>query len=215
VSIRLIGVTQPLGIDGMTTAEQLLAYCARVSNTANQGNHETGPRLIKSLVRRQEWSPLEMVSVLIEIETTRDVARQILRHRSLSFQEFSQRYAAVENQAVYREARDQDPDDRQGSLPINNPSAQQDWLRAQERVWATAMAAYSAALSRGMAKEVARTVLPEGMTRSLLYSNGTLRSWLHYVMLRTQRGTQKEHREIAADILEALVVQFPSLKALL
>lgn len=210
MTIRLIAITQPV-IPEVSTPAELLAYCARVSSTANQMNHATGPKLIKSLITREEWSPLEMVSLTMEVETTRDIARQILRHRSFAFQEFSQRYAEVEDEPVFRRARDQHPTDRQASIEIDKPSAQDDWRRAQERVWREAIRAYKAARRRGMAKEVARTVLPEGMTRSRLYAQGSLRSWWHYTALRMQPGTQAEHREIAEAVRPILLTWFPML----
>lgn len=209
--VRLIGVTQPaIGI--VSGAGEMLAYCARVSSTANQGNHATGGKLLRSLVKRQEWSPFEMVSLTMEITTTRDIARQILRHRSFSFQEFSQRYAAVADKPTFREARDQHPTDRQMSVEIDKPSAQVDWMEAQRRVWAAARQAYDAALARGMSKEVARAVLPEGMTPSTLFMAGTLRSWIHYCSLRCDRKTQKEHRLVAEACRGILCEQFPDLR---
>ena len=210
MGVRLVAISRPV-IEGVSTTSELLAYCARVSSTANQMNHETGPQLIRSLIRRKEWSPLEMVSLTLEIETTRDIARQILRHRSLAFQEFSQRYAEVDDDPVFRPARDQHPTDRQASIEIDKPSAQDDWRRAQERVWRAAIDAYKAARRRGMAKEVARTVLPEGMTRSKLYAQGSLRSWWHYAELRTEPGTQLEHCALADAVRAILLEQFPSL----
>lgn len=214
--VRLIGITKPVGLGPYTgSAEALLAYCARVSNAANQANHETGPKLLRSLVRRQEWSPFEMVSATMEIETTRDIARQILRHRSFSFQEFSQRYAEVDDAPSYRDARDAHPTDRQSSTLNAKPSVQDDWRRAQERVWSTAMVAYKAALGRGMAKEVARTLLPEGMTPSRIYMAGTLRSWIHYCGLRSTTGTQVEHQEIAKACWAIVTDQFPALDGVL
>lgn len=210
MTVRLIAITKPV-IPEVTTTAELLAYCARVSSTANQQNHATGPRLIKSLITREEWSPLEMVNLTMEIVTTRDIARQILRHRSFSFQEFSQRYAEVEDDPVFRQARNQHPTDRQASIEIDKPSAQDDWRRAQERVWREAIAAYRAARKRGMAKEVARTVLPEGMTQSRLYVQGSLRSWWHYTALRMQPGTQAEHREIAEAARAIVLERFPML----
>lgn len=210
MQVRVVSVSQPL-IDGMTTPSELLAFCARVSATANQSKHSTGARLIRSLITRQEWSPLEMASMTLEITTTRDIARQILRHRSFSFQEFSQRYAVVADPPVFREARDAHATDRQMSVEIDNPSAQQDWLDAQQRVWDFAQKAYHAALNRGMAKEVARSVLPEGLTVSRLYMAGTIRSWYHYCGLRMDPKTQKEHRLIAEECYDRLLEHFPDL----
>lgn len=209
-SAKLIGHTQPSGdTSHMTSGQQLLAYCARVSSSTNQDNHATGPRLIRSLIRRQEWSPLEMVSVTMEITTTRDIARQILRHRSFSFQEFSQRYAEVTDELVLREARDQDPTDRQSSTPTVEGGVKDWWLRAQVSHREHCMQMYKAALQMGIAKEVARAILPEGMTPSKLYMAGTLRSWVHYVGLRTTPGTQREHQLVAASCWSILCDLFP------
>lgn len=215
-SARLIGITQPvctslteaMQIEMPTTPQQLLAFCARVSSSANQDNHATGPRLIRSLIRRQEWSPLEMVSVTMEITTTRDIARQILRHRSFSFQEFSQRYAEVTDELVLREARDQDPADRQSSTPTEG-GVKDWWLRAQVSHREHVLQLYKAALNMGIAKEVARTILPEGMTPSKLYMAGTLRSWVHYVGLRALAGTQREHQLVAISCRGVLCDLFP------
>lgn len=210
MSVRLIAISQPV-IEDVANASELLAFCARVSSAANQGNHGTGAKLIASLIRRQEWSPLEMVSLTMEIETTRDIARQILRHRSFSFQEFSQRYAVVADDPVIREARHQHATDRQASIAVDKVSVQQDWRDAQQRVWDLAQHEYKRALDRGMAKEVARSVLPEGLAPSRLYMAGTLRSWLHYVGLRNDPKTQKEHQLIAASAEGILREQFPAL----
>lgn len=210
-SVRLIAVSRPV-IDEVPDTPSLLAFCARVSSTANQLNHETGGRLLRSLVKRQEWSPLEMVSLTIEIVTTRDIARQILRHRSFSFQEFSQRYAAVTEPPILREARLQDHKDRQNSISDGVPVALADvWAQVQQRAAREAQFAYDWAIEKGLAKEVARAVLPEGMTSSRLYMAGTLRSWLHYVALRADPKTQKEHRLIAEDCRALLVGEFPDL----
>lgn len=214
MSVRVIGVTKPV-IDELDTSGQMLAFCARVSSTANQMNHATGPRLIASLIKREEWSPLEMVSATLEIETTRDIARQILRHRSFSFQEFSQRYSFVDAPPVFREARDQHPTDRQASVEIDNPAAQADWRDAQDRVYRQAMSAYRAAIKRGMAKEVARAVLPEGLTASRMYMAGTIRSWVHYINLRKGNGTQLEHQRLALACADALRPHFPELEGVL
>lgn len=213
-SVRLIGITKPL-IEDVPDTASLLAFCARVSSTANQLNHDTGPKLLRSLIKRQEWSPLEMVSLTIEIVTTRDIARQILRHRSFSFQEFSQRYAAVTAPPVLREARLQDHMDRQNSLATDDTTLAEWWHRAQTEAAHFAASVYDDALERGIAKEVARAVLPEGMTESRLYMAGSLRSWIHYVMLRNDQKTQKEHRLIAADVAAILGEQFPDLGAFL
>lgn len=209
---RLIGMTKPVGgIERGLTAEALLAYCARVSNTANQENHATGPKLLRSLVRRKEWSPFEMVSLTFEIATTRDVSRQIIRHRSLTFQEFSQRYAEVEEELILRAARDQHPTDRQSSTPTANDGVADWWLRTQIAMRKHVTETYQAALSMGIAKEVARTILPEGMTPTRLYAQGTLRSWIHYVQLRVAHGTQDEHQRVAGAIWNILTDQFPAL----
>lgn len=211
----LIGITQPVVLpegDGAITSEGLLAYCARVSSAANQGNHHTGARLIRSLIRRKEWSPLEMVSMTMEIVTTRDIARQILRHRSFSFQEFSQRYAEVDcDELVAREAREQHPTDRQLSVPSDNVGVKEWWMRVQIATREHVRLQYEAALRMGVAKEVARTILPEGMTPSRLYMAGTLRSWVHYCQLRCEAGTQLEHRQVAGSAWAVIQSQFPSL----
>lgn len=210
-SVRLIGITKPV-IDDVPDTAALLAFCARVSSTANQSNHATGPKLLRSLIKRQEWSPLEMVSLTIEIVTTRDIARQILRHRSFSFQEFSQRYAEVTAPPVLREARLQDHKDRQNSIEMEDDSLiGLLWEHEQRVANEAARKAYQWALDNGVAKEVARAVLPEGLTESRLYMGGTLRSWLHYVKLRNDVKTQKEHRLIAADVAVILAEQFPDL----
>ena len=210
-SVRLIAISRPV-VDDVPDTSALLAYCARVSSTANQNKHETGGRLLRSLVRRKEWSPFEMVSLTIEIVTTRDIARQILRHRSFSFQEFSQRYAVVDDEPVFREARLQHPTDRQMSVETDGGGALNAvWQGLQADVAEHAQSAYQAALTAGIAKEVARAVLPEGMTSSRLYMAGTLRSWLHYVDLRAAPATQKEHREVALGVAGILREQFPDL----
>lgn len=220
-NVRLIAISKPV-IDEVPGTAELLAFCARVSSTANQLKHETGGKLLRSLVKRQEWSPLEMVSLTIEIETTRDIARQILRHRSFSFQEFSQRYAVVGDAPVFREARLQDTVDRQNSfvpsLTLGREKADElasEWEMRQANAEAVANHAYHWAISNGIAKEVARAVLPEGMTLSRLYMAGTLRSWLHYVQLRCDRKTQKEHRLIASGCRDILCEQFPDLTDLI
>jgi thymidylate synthase (FAD) len=189
--------------------QDMVAYCARVSNPANQSNTVTNEKLIRYLIKNQHWSPLEMVSICLEIETTRDIARQILRHRSFSFQEFSQRYAAVEFGFECREARLQDTKNRQNSIETEDPVLEETWETIQERVAETAKTAYTWALENGIAKEQARAVLPEGMTVSRLYMNGTLRSWVHYIQLRSGNGTQKEHREVAVACAAAIEQIFP------
>jgi len=199
MKVRPISITQSL-IPQVERPLELVAYCARVSNPANQENVSTGPRLVDYLVRHRHWSPLEMVDITLEIVTTRDIARQLLRHRSFSFQEFSQRYAEVTPDYVLREARAQDPKNRQNSLPISDPKIHEDWARIQEILGHLALSAYKSALSVGIAKEVARSVLPEGMTESRLYMKGSLRSWIHYLEVRTDPSTQKEHRALAEEI---------------
>lgn len=213
-SVRVIGVTRPV-IENLETSGQMLAYCARVSSTANQNNHATGPKLIASLIRREEWSPLEMVSATLEIETTRDIARQMLRHRSFAFQEFSQRYSVVNDAPVIREARMQHPTDRQASVETDNVYLRETWEDWQKSVAEEADRAYRFALQNGIAKEQARAVLPEGMTTSRLFMSGTLRSWVHYIGLRSQAGTQKEHREIAVKCGDVLRPYFPELEGVL
>ena len=213
-TVRLIGITKPV-IDEVPTTEALLAYQARVSSSANQLNHETGPKLLAFLIKRKEWSPLEMVSMTFEFETTRDMARQMLRHRSLCFQEFSQRYAVVDEAPVLREARMQDPVDRQNSIESTDEALKRWWIAEQQIVHAAAMSAYNRALAHGIAKEVARAVLPEGLTVSRLYAAGTLRSWIHYVAVRAERKTQKEHRVLAEAVLAILIEQFPSLESVI
>ena len=189
--------------------QDLVAFCARVSNPSNQLNTETNERLIRYLTKNQHWSPLEMVSVCLEIETTRDIARQILRHRSFSFQEFSQRYAVADLGFEYKEARIQDTKNRQNSIEIEDEIMEENWSMVQDRVAKTAETAYKWAIENGIAKEQARAVLPEGMTVSRLYMNGTLRSWVHYIQLRSGNGTQKEHREVALKCAEVIAPIFP------
>ena len=200
---------------GIDDAQELIAYCARVSNPANQLNTETSEKLIRYLVKHQHWSPLEMVNACCEIETTRDIARQILRHRSFSFQEFSQRYAdptAELSQAfTLREARLQDTKNRQNSVELTDDQKMLaiDWERAQKRVLYAVEKEYRWAIENGIAKEQARAVLPEGLTISRLYMNGTLRSWIHFIELRSSNGTQKEHQEVALACAQAIAQIFP------
>ena len=191
--------------------DNLIAYMARVSNPANQDNPDS-ERLIAYLIRNQHWSPLEMCSAVVEINTTRDIGRQILRHRSFSFQEFSQRYAdaSLLGGMVERECRMQDTKNRQSSLACDDPATEVSWARAQEKIWEAASNAYAAALKKGIAKEQARALLPEGLTPSRMYMSGTLRSWIHYLQLRMDPATQKEHREIAVQIADVLRVAFPA-----
>jgi thymidylate synthase (FAD) len=197
-------------------AEELVAFCARVSNPSNQFNNETSERLIKYLIKHQHWSPFEMVSACLEITTTRDIARQILRHRSFAFQEFSQRYAdPIKDLAfVYREARLQDPINRQNSIETENSTLQDKWELAQRRIIAECKSAYEWAIKNGIAKEQARVVLPEGLTVSKMYMNGTIRSWIHYIQLRSANGTQKEHVEVAKACAEVISKVFPITKVL-
>ena len=197
--------------------QDLIAYCARVSNPSNQMNKETSEKLIKYLVKHQHWSPLEMVNACLEIKTTRDIAHQIVRHRSFSFQEFSQRYADPEDQGdmfEYSEARLQDPKNRQNSIEIEDAELQRQWTNRQEEVALAAKYAYDWAIEQGIAKEQARKVLPEGLTKTTLYMNGTLRSWVHYIELRGANGTQKEHMEIAHACADVISNIFPLAKEL-
>ena len=197
--------------DGIYDAQELMAFCARVSNPANQFNTETSEKLIRYLIKHQHWSPLEMVSACLEITTTRDIARQILRHRSFSFQEFSQRYAdpTKDLNFVTREARLQDTKNRQNSVETEDTLLQNEWFRAQQRVIYAAQREYEWAIKNGIAKEQARAVLPEGLIESRLYMNGTLRSWIHFIELRTGNGTQKEHMEVARECAKAIAEIFP------
>jgi thymidylate synthase (FAD) len=199
---------------GIADAQELIAYCARVSNPANQLNTETSEKLIRYLVKHQHWSPLEMVSACCEITTTRDIARQILRHRSFSFQEFSQRYAdpTQELDFVLREARLQDTSNRQNSIEVEDNLLQIEWERAQKRVLFAVRDAYAWAMKNGIAKEQARAVLPEGMTVSRLYMNGTLRSWVHFIELRSGHGTQREHQQVALACAKVIAEIFPMAK---
>jgi thymidylate synthase (FAD) len=191
--------------------ESFIAYCARVSNPSNQLNPDTG-KLLSYMIKNQHWSPFEMVNVVMEIETTRDIARQILRHRSFSFQEFSQRYAEIDSSVwTAREARLQDQKNRQNSIDIEDDDLQSKWTSSQREVWLTAIDEYNWAIKNGIAKEVARSVLPEGLTMSRMYMNGTLRSWIHYCDLRCGNGTQKEHREVALECRKILMDRFPFL----
>lgn len=194
--------------DGKNLLEQI-AYAARVSNPANQDNDGTAEKLVRYLIKHQHWSPLEMVSMCLEIETTRDIARQILRHRSFSFQEFSQRYAVADLGFDIRDARLQDTKNRQNSLEVNNIELKKQWEGKQRKVLLEVQDAYKWAIDHGIAKEQARAVLPEGMTVSRMYMNGTLRSWVHYIQLRSGVETQKEHREIALTCAEAIKPVFP------
>ena len=189
----------------------MVAFCARVSNPSNQNNNETSQKLIKYLISNKHWSPLEMVTACIEIETTRDIARQILRHRSFSFQEFSQRYAdpTKDLSFVFKEARLQDNKNRQNSIETNNESLKSEWINKQQKLIDLSLETYKWAIDNGIAKEQARAVLPEGNTVSRMYMNGTLRSWVHYIELRSSNGTQKEHMEIAKSIAKIISDIFP------
>lgn len=189
----------------------LVAYCARVSNPSNQLNTETSDKLIRYLIKWKHWSPFEMANATLEIETTRDIARQILRHRSFTFQEFSQRYADPVKELTFetREARLQDQKNRQNSIETDDSDLQRDWTHRQELLINQAKAAYQWAIERGIAKEVARAVLPEGLTMSRMYVNGTIRSWIHYIDIRSDKATQKEHREIALACAKAIADIFP------
>ena len=189
--------------------QDIVAYCARVSNPANQENTATNEKLIKYLVDNHHWSPLEMVSICLEIETTRDIARQILRHRSFSFQEFSQRYAKAELGFECKEARMQDLKNRQNSVLTTDEELQNEWITRQTELAEHSQKAYNWALDNGIAKEQARAVLPEGMTMSRMYMNGTLRSWVHYIQLRSSNGTQKEHMDIAKECNTVIQTIFP------
>ena len=202
--------------EGIDNAQELVAYCARVSNPSNQLNTETSEKLIKYLIKNAHWSPLEMVSACLEIETTRDIARQILRHRSFSFQEFSQRYAnpVKDLEFVTREARLQDLKNRQNSIENDDEEISNMWIEKQEHLINEARETYNWAIENGIAKEQARAVLPEGNTVSRMYMNGTLRSWIHYIELRSGNGTQKEHMEIAVACAEVITKIFPMSKNL-
>jgi len=214
MKVKLISYSQPTQemLDSeIKNAQDLISFCARVSNPNNQYNTETSEKLIKYLIKHKHWSPMELVSACLEIETTRDIARQILRHRSFSFQEFSQRYADPTQDLDFevREARLQDNKNRQNSIEIDDERLQKKWEMAQRRVIHEARAAYEWAIKEGIAKEVARVVLPEGNTVSRMYMNGTLRSWIHYIELRSANGTQKEHRDIALACAEVIGNIFP------
>jgi len=216
MKVKLISYSQPSeefknALQHTFDAQDLVAYCARVSNPANQSNTETSERLIKYLVKNKHWSPLEMVSACLEVETTRDIARQLLRHRSFSFQEFSQRYAdpTKDLDFVCREARLQDTKNRQNSIEVNDDYLKERWEEEQLKVILASKQAYKWAIDNGIAKEQARAVLPEGLTVSRLYVNGTLRSWVHYIELRSGNGTQKEHIEIANACADVISKVFP------
>ena len=217
MQVKLISYSQTDGMEliSSTSPTELVAYCARVSNPGNQNNKETSEKLIKYLMKHKHWSPLEMVSVCLEIETTRDIARQILRHRSFSFQEFSQRYAdpTKDLEFVTREARLQDEKNRQNSIEIGTDiesfQIAKEWDELQKDIIRSARQAYCWAIENGIAKEQARAVLPEGNTMSRMYVNGTLRSWIHYIELRGANGTQKEHIAIANEVAKVISNVFP------
>ena len=220
---RLISYSQPVrhvhsgepGIMGLENIQDLVAYCARVSNPSNQANTKTTSKLLGYLIKHKHWSPFEMASACIEIETTRDIARQFLRHRSFSFQEFSQRYANINDitdSIVIRKARLQDESNRQNSVETNDARLLTVWEEHQRNVWYAAMKAYNWAIENGIAKEQARAVLPEGNTPSRLYVNGTIRSWIHYIELRSANGTQQEHMELAIACGQAISRIFPTLE---
>jgi len=213
MKVRLISHTIACAEDMDHVAEMndLVAFCARVSNPSNQYNTETADKLIGYLIKWKHWSPFEMVNVCLEIETTRDIARQILRHRSFSFQEFSQRYADPVKELTFetREARLQDVKNRQNSIEVNNDNLQTAWNLQQQSVIQSAKIAYEWAIQNGIAKEVARAVLPEGLTTSRMYMNGTLRSWIHYIDIRSDKATQKEHRMIALECAKVIAEIFP------
>ena len=212
----LIAYSQPVKdeIIGLDDVQDLIAYCARVSNPSNQLNQETAPKLLNYLSKHSHWSPFEMANATLEIETTRDIARQMLRHRSFAFQEFSQRYADIrdlDSKMVVRKARLQDPKNRQNSVMTDDVSLHMAWEVHQRKVWNEAMKSYAWAIENGIAKEQARALLPEGNTPSRLYMQGSIRSWIHYVELRSSNGTQQEHMEIAIACAEAITKIFPSM----
>ena len=218
MKVRLVGYTQPAEKfkDNFKDAKDLVAYCARVSNPSNQYNTETADKLIRYLIKNLHWSPLEMASATVEVETTRDIARQLLRHRSFSFQEFSQRYAnpLQDLEFVIREARMQDTKNRQNSLELDSDDEEQrfvaaEWNRRQQDVIDLVKENYKWAINAGIAKEQARTILPEGNIMSRMYVNGTIRSWIHYIQVRTDPATQKEHRELALEIAKVIAKVFP------
>jgi len=219
---RLLSHSQPVrhvhsgepGIMGLENIQDLVAYCARVSNPSNQSNTKTTPKLLEYLIKHKHWSPFEMASACIEVTTTRDIARQLLRHRSFAFQEFSQRYADIrdlDDSVVIRKARLQDEKNRQNSVITDDTSLHINWEQHQRNVWHSAMTAYKWAIENGIAKEQARVVLPEGNTVSRLYVNGTIRSWIHYIELRSANGTQKEHMDLAKATAEAISKIYPNI----
>lgn len=217
-NVKLVAMTKPM-IEGVDTPEQFIAYCARVSNPSNQLNNETAEKLLTYCVKNKHWSIFETVNIVLEIQTTRDIGRQILRHRSFSFQEFSQRYAAVVNMSEPREARLQDAKNRQNSIEMDEAKKhdlmtadilEKDFLAAQQAIIDTVVPMYQDFIKRGIAKEQARIFLPEGLTMSHMYMSGSLRSWITYIAMREKNGTQKEHREIALECKRLLSYEFPS-----
>ena len=209
MSVSLISYSTPTNTDFGTTLLDNVAYCARVSNPSNQNNTATSEKLVRYLIKNDHWSPLEMVSVCLEIQTTRDIARQILRHRSFSFQEFSQRYAIADIGVDIREARLQDKKNRQNSIETDDDKLQEEWNKKQQSIIDQTTETYKWAIDNGIAKEQARAVLPEGNTISRLYMNGTMRSWIHYIQLRSGNGTQKEHQQVALECAKAIEPIFP------
>tara|TARA_R110000787_G_scaffold37867_13_gene95902 strand:- start:334 stop:999 length:666 start_codon:yes stop_codon:yes gene_type:complete len=214
VKVELVALTKPSAITGVNSADEFIAYCARVSNPGNQNNPKTATGLLKYLIKNEHWSPFEMVSITMGIETTRDISHQIVRHRSFSYQEFSQRYA-VSDTFVTREARYQDTTNRQNSVSLDRNNAEdvrlcETWSMKQSQALRQTREVYEWALQQGIAKEQARAVLPEGLTSTTLYMAGTLRSWIHYCQLRMANGTQKEHQKIAELCWDIIGTHFPS-----
>ena len=211
---RLVSFSQPTSMIGIDDLQELIAFSARVSNPSNQMNTDTNQKLLNYLIKHKHWSPFEMVSACIEINTTRDIARQILRHRSFSFQEFSQRYAnpVEELEFVTREARMQDDKNRQNSIETDDWDIENEWHKEQRKIIKVCQKVYKNAIKKGIAKEVARAVLPEGLTKSRMYVNGTIRSWIHFIELRSANGTQKECMEVARECAKAITKIFPMIK---
>lgn len=209
--VTLVGLTKPSAYTGCATANELVAWAARVSNPSNQNNTKTASKLVQFLIREKHWSPFEMVDISMEIKTTRDIARQILRHRSFSFQEYSQRYAdpTKDLDFVTREARLQDSKNRQNSIEVEDRRLEEEWRMKQAEVRNAAQESYKWAIENGIAKEQARAVLPEGLTESVVIMKGSLRSWIHYCQIRRDRATQKEHREVADQCWEIISQHFP------
>jgi thymidylate synthase (FAD) len=212
--VKLVAITAPK-VEGISTAEEFVAYAARVSNPTAQINNETAPRLLRYLLKNKHFSPFEMVDVCLEINTTRDIGRQILRHRSFVFQEFSQRYAAVTDSFEFREARLQDQKNRQNSIKTDDDKLANAWYEMQKNVQQIVKSHYDNALQLGIAKEQARALLPEGMTKTRMYMKGSLRSWIHYCDLRCANGTQLEHQDVALKCWEIISKEFPSIASLL